>query len=235
MRLKLLRRRLTISSPRMAVRSAMPWPLRWVLISLVFGFCAAIALWAFEFGKEIAGIDGVDQEQIARLQAELEKARSDRDQAQSIANTAQTMLTAEKAVQDQLAAQKKVLQAEVQSLRDDLGFYEKLVTGGASDGLGIRALQAEVQEDSRLRWRVLISRPGKNAGEFQGSLDVVVAGTLNGKPWTSPAQGGTVPVRFGQFGRFQGLVELPAQVGVKTVTVRVMEGTAVRATQVYRL
>ena len=54
MRFRLLRRRLTISAPRMAVRSAMPWPLRWAVVAIVLGFCAAIGLWAFEFGKGIA-------------------------------------------------------------------------------------------------------------------------------------------------------------------------------------
>ena len=47
MRFRLLRRRLTISAPRMAVRSAMPWPLRWVVVAIVLGFCAALGLWAF--------------------------------------------------------------------------------------------------------------------------------------------------------------------------------------------
>ena len=55
MRFRLLRRRLTISAPRMAVRSALPWPFRWALLAIVLGFCSAIGLWAFEFGKDIAG------------------------------------------------------------------------------------------------------------------------------------------------------------------------------------
>jgi len=50
MRLRLLMRRLTVSAPRMAVRSALPWPFRWAVWAIVAGFCAAIALWAFEFG-----------------------------------------------------------------------------------------------------------------------------------------------------------------------------------------
>jgi len=66
MRLKLLRRRLTISAPRMAVRSAMPWPLRWVLMAVVLGFCAAIALWAFELGKDLAGIDDGARDELVQ-------------------------------------------------------------------------------------------------------------------------------------------------------------------------
>ena len=56
MRWKLFRRRLSISAPRVAIRSHMPWPLRWVVLALAFGFSASLALWAFEFGKEIAGL-----------------------------------------------------------------------------------------------------------------------------------------------------------------------------------
>ena len=38
MRFRLLRRRLTISAPRMAVRSALPWPFRWAVLAIVLGF-----------------------------------------------------------------------------------------------------------------------------------------------------------------------------------------------------
>ena len=112
MRFKLLRRRLTISAPRMAVRSAMPWPLRWAGVAIVLGFCAAISLWAFEFGKEIAGLDVGAKEELAKLRAEVAGLRADRDKARSVGNTSASMLTAERAAQEKLAAQIKVLEAE---------------------------------------------------------------------------------------------------------------------------
>ena len=134
MRLRLLRRRLTISAPRMAVRSALPWPFRWVMLALVFGFCAAIALWAFEFGKDIAGLDGGSKEEVLKLHAELDrlhtelaKVTDERNKAQSIANTAGTLLTTEKAAQSSLATQNQKMLAENRSLRDDLGVLEKLM------------------------------------------------------------------------------------------------------------
>ena len=70
MRFRLLRRRLTISAPHMSVRSAMPWPVRWAVLAIVFGFCAAIGLWAFEFGKDIAGLERGAKEELTRLRAE---------------------------------------------------------------------------------------------------------------------------------------------------------------------
>ena len=39
-----------MSSPRMYVHSALTWPLRLALWAIMLGFCAAIGLWAFEFG-----------------------------------------------------------------------------------------------------------------------------------------------------------------------------------------
>jgi hypothetical protein len=48
LKFRLFRRRLTISSPRMSVRSALPWPVRWMVGAAMLGFSAAIGLWAFE-------------------------------------------------------------------------------------------------------------------------------------------------------------------------------------------
>src|SRR5437868_15525666 len=118
MRFKLLRRRLTISAPRMAVRSAMPWPLRWAVAAIMLGFCAAIGLWAFEFGKSIAGLDAGAKEELVRLRGEVERLRLERDKTQSVVNTSASLFTAEKATQERLAAQIKTLESENRQLRD---------------------------------------------------------------------------------------------------------------------
>ena len=94
MRFRLLRRRLTISAPRMSVRSAMPWPVRWLVLAVVFGFCAAVALWAFEFGRSIAGLDAVSREELQRLQSEVDRLREENLQHQAVANTSGIMLVA---------------------------------------------------------------------------------------------------------------------------------------------
>ena len=133
MRFRLLRRRLTISAPRMAVRSAMPWPFRWVVMAIVLGFCGAVALWAFEFGKNIAGLDTGSKEELAKLRVEVAQLREERDKAQSVANTSGSLLTAERAAQDKLVAQIRLLETENRALRDDLGFFEKLIPASGAD------------------------------------------------------------------------------------------------------
>jgi hypothetical protein len=235
MRFRLLRRRLTVSAPRMAVRSALPWPFRWALLAVMFGFCAAIAVWAFEFGKDIAGVDGLSNEQTIRLQVELERLQKERDEAKAVANTSQTLITAGQAAQEQLIARNKQLEQEILSLRDDLGFFEKLIPMSGVDSIAVRGLQAELGDDGRLKWRVLLIQPQKTAAEFKGNLEFKLTGLLGGKPWQMNDPEKEVDIRFTQFGRFQGFLDLPPQVVVKTVAVRVMEGTVVKATETVKL
>ena len=231
MRFRLLRRRLTVSAPRMSVRSALPWPFRWAMLAVVFGFCAAIALWAFEFGKIIAGVHTDVQEEVVTLRAEVEKITRERDQAQLVANTSHTLITAGQAAQEQLVTHNKQLEQDILSLRDDLGFFEKLIPMDGADGIAVRGLQAEVGVDKRLKWRVLLIQPQKSAAEFQGELEFKITGLLAGKPWQMAGAAQPLAVRFTRSGRFQGYVDLPAQVVVKSISVRVMEGSKVRAAE----
>ena len=242
MRLRLLIRRLTVSAPRMAVRSAMPWPLRWLALALVFGFCAALALWAFEFGKDIAGLErGTKEElqqvrtELAALQVELATVKTAHRQAQSVANTVDTLLTTEKVAQETLLAQNKQLEAENRRLRDDLGFFEKLIPASGGGGIAIRGLQGELRNEHEIRWQVLVIQANKNAPEFNGQLELSFIGILNGKPWLATLPGGAQAFKLKQYGRMEGVFELPAQVVVKSLNAKVLEGSVVKSVQSIKL
>ena len=242
MRFRLLRRRLTISAPRMSVRSSLPWPLRWAVLAIVLGFCAAIGLWAFEFGKDIAGLEKGSKDELVRLHSEvaglrldLDKAKGLRDQAQSVANTAGTLVTAEKAAQQRLVAQALQLEADNQRLRDDLGFFEKLIPAPGGDGVSIRGVQAELVKASTVKWQVLIIQASKNAPEFVGRLEISFSGTLNGKPWVGGLAEGPKEVSVRQYGRFDGEFEFPAQVVLKLVSAKVSDAAGTKSTQTIKM
>ncbi|MDZ7937362.1 MAG: DUF6776 family protein [Rhodoferax sp.] len=226
----------------MSVRSALPWPFRWAVLAIVLGFCAAIGMWAFEFGKDIAGLDSNSKAELAQLRIEvaslttdLARARAERDAAQSVANTADTLVTAEKASHEMLLAQSKQLEMENRSLRDDLGFFERLIPAGTVEGLAIRGLQAEVVTPRTLKWQALVMQPGRNTQEFNGRLEVTFAGSVNGKPWSATLPAGPLPIKIKQYGRMEGELTLPEGAVVKSVTARVLEGAKVRATQSIKL
>jgi hypothetical protein len=242
MRFRLLRRRLTISAPSMAIRSHMPWPLRWALAAVVLGFCAAISLWAFELGKDLAGIDDNAKEDLARLRAEVAQLREEREKVQSIVNTSGSLLTAEKAAQDKLLMQVKQLENENRALRDDLGFFEKLIPAGGNEGVAIRALQAEsLNAGTQLKWQLLVIQPTKSAPEFNGKLELTLSGFqggtggAGGKPWSQVVGGAAQTLQFKQYRRLENVIDLPPQVVVKQISAKVTEGNATRAVQTLKL
>jgi hypothetical protein len=215
---------MTVSAPRMSIRSATPWPLRWLLAAVVLGFSGALALWAFEFGKEIAGLDRNAKQELAKLREEVLTLRADLTKAQSIVNTSESLLTAEKAAQSQLLLQIGQLQADNQTLRGDLGFFERLIPGTGTDALSIRGLQVEKVADAQLKWQVLMIQAEKNAPEFKGQLEVTFTGTLDGRPWQATQASQPQPVLIKGYLRQEGLVDVPSQAVVKTVTARILQG-----------
>ncbi|RYF32435.1 MAG: hypothetical protein EOO21_06830, partial [Comamonadaceae bacterium] len=84
----------------MAVRNAMPWPLRWAGAAVWLGFCAAMSLWAFELGKDLAGVDDRVHVEVGRLREDVARLQAERDRVQSILNTSGSAFTAERAAQE---------------------------------------------------------------------------------------------------------------------------------------
>ncbi len=242
MRVRLFLRRLTVSAPRMSVRSALPWPFRWAVLALVLGFCAAIGLWAFEFGKDIAGLDSGTKEEllqtrseIVALRAQLVSLKAQRDKAQGIANTSETLMTSDRVARERLASLVKQLQADNQTLRDDLGFFEKLIPATGGEGIVIRGLQAELRNGHEIKWQVLMIQARKNPPEFTGRLELTFNGIQNGKPWVSTLPGGPLAFKLKQYARLEGVFELPPAVAVKGVGAKVMEGSVIKAMQSIKL
>ncbi len=226
----------------MSVRSAMPWPVRWIGAAVVLGFCAAIALWAFEFGKEIAGIDDNRIQDLTRLEREVVELQRDlvtmkeeRDKALALANTSTTLMTAEKAAQERLSSLNKQLEVDNQRLRDDLGFFEKLIPTVGTEALAIRGLQAEVQDGRQVKWQVLVIQPLKNAPEFNGRLELSFTGLQAGRPWSSTLPEGPPTIKLRQYARDEGVFDLPPQTLLKGVSVKVMDGNVVKAVQSIKL
>ncbi len=226
----------------MSVRSALPWPIRWAALAIVLGFCAAIGLWAFEFGKDIAGLDSDTREELQHLRSELvglraqvQTLKTERDKAQSIADTADTLMTSEKVAQQKLASLNKQLEADNQSLRDDLGFFQKLIPTSGVEGIAIRGLQAEVRNGREIKWQVLVIQARKNPPEFSGRLELTFTGLQNGKPWTAALPDGGQAFKLSQYGRLEGVMELPAAVVVKGLSAKVMDGSVAKAAQSIKL
>jgi hypothetical protein len=217
------------------IRSHLPWPLRWAAAAVMLGFSAAIALWAFEFGREIAGLDTGARQELSRLRSDLSRLAAENEKALSLSNTAESLLRTERAAQDRLAQQVRQLEAERTRLRQDLGFFERLLPA-EGEGLQVRGLMAEAGDSGQLRFQMLVMQHGRNVAEFNGRYDLLLTGQLEGKPWTLALPGGGKPLTLKQYARVEGLVELPPGVVIKSVQAKVIDAKGtVRATQTLKL
>jgi len=236
MRWKLLRRRL--STPRVTVRRHLPWPIRWLSGALVLGFSAAIALWAFETGKDLAGLDRSAKAELASLRAEQATMKEERDKAQEAANTFQSLLKMEKTAEESLAAQLRQSEADKLALKADLGFFQQLIPqgGGIPEGLAVRGFKVEVAAPGHVRYQLLVMQGGRNAVQFNGRYELTLSGTLDGQAWTSPPSATVQPLQVKQYARVEGMVDCPPGAVVKSAQVKVTDaGGAVRALQTLKL
>jgi hypothetical protein len=238
MRWKLMKRRLSVSAPRMHVRNQMPWPLRWLALALMLGFSLAIGLWAFEFGREIAGLDSGARKELARLREDVAKLTEERDRLLSVANSADSLLKTEKAAQERLASQLKQLEEQNLALTRDLGFFERLLpnAGGAGKLISVRGLQAELSAPGKLHFQTLIMYRGGRTGEFRGRVAVELTGLQDGKPWSLQPPDAQRALAFKQYQRLEADFDLPPGAVVKQVTIKVTDGAgAIQANESVKL
>lgn len=220
----------------MIVRSHLPWPLRWALAAVVLGFSAAIALWAFEFGKGIAGLDKDAKAELAHLRGEVQRLQAEHTRARQIADTADSLLKAERAAQQALAQQLRQAEADKLALQADLGFFERLLPASGAEGLQLRGLQAEALAPGQLRYQMLVVQNGKAPPDFKGRYELLLSGQLDGKPWQQALPGGPQPLQLRQYARVEGLIDHPADAVIKAVQARVLDPQgAMRATQTLKL
>jgi hypothetical protein len=88
------------------------------------------------------------------------------------------------------------LEADNQALQADLGFFEGLMPM-PGEGLQLRGLQADPQPGPAAL-PAAADAGGKATADFTGRYDLVLSGTLEGRPWsqTSP---GPKPLQFRQY------------------------------------
>lgn len=224
----------------MTVRSHLPWPVRWAAAAVALGFSGALALWAFEVGKGLTGVGRQDREAstaLMQVRAQLDEVRRDHERAQSIANTADSLLKAERATQQRLAEQVRALEMENLALKDDLGFFERLLPAAGGGGLSVRGLQADLPAPGQLRFQLLVMQQGgRSLPEFRGRYEVMLSGLMEGRPWAMPGPVVTQALQVKQYRRIDGLAEYPSTATLKQIQVRVLdEQGRVQATQSLRL
>jgi hypothetical protein len=91
-----------------------------------------------------------------------------------------------------------------------------------------------VTRDAREVERKKVGLHSARRASSSRSADITVDGLQNGKPWTTLLPGGLQALQLRQYRRLEGLIDVPAQTVVKTVTAKVFEGNNIRAVQTFK-
>lgn len=230
-------RRRPASAPRMTIKSRMPWPLKGVAVALLLGLATAIAVWAYQMGRDFSGFDpAAARQQLAALAQQVQSLQTERDRLRSSADATESTISIERSAQQQLAAQIKVLEAENAKLKEDLAFFESMLpTGTGLQDVAIQRLEGEMESPTRLRYRLLV-RQGVRDRSFSGNLQLAVTLLQDGatKVLLFPADGADADkykLEFKYYQRLEGVLNVPGGAVIKTIQARVLEKGKLRAQQ----
>ncbi|MCX7960208.1 MAG: hypothetical protein N2653_01350 [Burkholderiales bacterium] len=233
-RLAKLRLRFGIAAPKVAVRTAVPWYVRWTVLAVLLAFSAALAAWIYDAGRRFAGFDrGEFEHELAAARKELAALREELANLRATANAAESRLAMERAAQAKLAQQIRSLEHDNARLREELAIFEAMASSDAPGGSALSILRFKVEPDAlpgEYRYRLLLRAPLARRGkEFQGRVELLVNLTENGRsaiiklPDAKDADGSAFRLSFKHFQRVEGLFRVSPNAKVESVQVRVYE------------
>jgi len=240
MKFRLWRRRMSVSSRRVTIKTQLAWPIRLIGIVVAIGLTAAAATWAYDLRRSLATphLDDL-KEQLAGYKTQIEQISAERDQFSAMANASESQINMERAAQKQLAVQVKTLEVENTALKEDLAFFETLLPNAiGAQGIAIRRMKIEPVSPGQLHYRLLIMQGGKGEQTFVGNLQLDVTTLLGGKSAmiTFPASNAAAEqekyrLSFKHYQRVDGVLTLPPGASTTMVQARVLEKGQIRAQQ----
>jgi hypothetical protein len=251
LRLRLFKRRMTVSAPRMTVQRHVPMWLRalgWAL-GASLGAIVAVSIWQATVGKGASERDRLVSE-LDRSQSQLSKLSLEHEKQLSVVNSADSHMKIARTATDRLALQVKTLESDNARLKADLAYMETLLssdgasgaTGGSAGAVSIRRFNIEPDSVAgQFRYRAFVVQGGGGQRvnkEFNGSLQVLASGTLNGKATTyvwpdksDPQFAAKQKLIFVRYQKLEGVLELPKDMVVKSMQLRLLEQGIVRSQQ----
>jgi len=228
-----IKRKFSISAPRLSVRPHVPWYVRWAIILPFIAAAGTLVWWAYDSGLELAGfhrslaereLDGL-RERVAFLETE------NATLANQVASfERQTQI--ERSALQETAIQIKSLNDENVRLKEDLSFFQNLpLTAGRDADLAVHRFKVERdplvgEYHCRLLLVQNVQRRGK---EFQGSLQLWVTGEQDGKkvvlqfPQSDSTEVAAHQLNFKYYQRIDRVFKVPDDMRIENVQVRVFE------------
>lgn len=150
------------------------------------------------------------EQDLAALQGRL-------DDAGAMVAALEGRLRVEESTRRGLEATLGTVQGELGRARDTLAFYEQLMPPGPDGAISVRALDIE-REGPHLKYRMLLMRSGSNGKPFQGELQFLAQGRVNGEAVTVPLRPATAAPEAGHSAASAEALDVAGAPGANSVS-----------------
>jgi hypothetical protein len=230
---------MSISAPRMTVRTHVPWPMRIGILAVVLALVSLGGFWLYQTGKSFAGFGRNLNEEVVTLRQDNVALRAENARLSAAAGAAQARLDIETSTQAQLGNQIRDLAMENAKLKDDVAFFDNLSANSPTGGVAIKRLVVTKDASAgQIDYRMLITQGGSNDHAFSGDLQLTVtlqqqgkAAMINLPDPNVPGDAKAYQLSFRFFKRLEGTFKVPAGAVVKQVEARLLEHGIVRSQQ----
>ena len=229
--LRRLKRSFGISAGRVAVRPDLPW---YWQVAAVVSFVLAVA-WAVSavFGKDVTRAQ-MDEE-VTRLKRNVERQQSELAELRSTAANADRQVQTERAAAADLAAQVKSLSFENAKLKEDLAFFQSLMSSSGDRQPKLTVNRFKLRPESvagEYSYQMLLVQTGQRVPEFHGTVQFVLDVQQDGRkvvlvlPQQGERESRDYRLNFKFFQRVEGTFKLAPGSILKAMQVRVYENGA---------
>ncbi|TAK90488.1 MAG: hypothetical protein EPO06_07660 [Burkholderiaceae bacterium] len=236
MKYKLLMRRLSVSAPRMRIKTQRPWyvqALFWLVIAVMVYVGGK---WVYQSGLSFSGHAALVK-QVEQMEEQVQSLTSERDDLTAKVNAAESGLQMERSTQEQLSQQIRALTAENNRLKEELGFYQAMSSGRDEGEIVVRSARISQEAGNQWRYRVLLMQNGKASQDFTGQMQLVLTLMQEDKNvmMTLPEPNATnrkeYDVSVRRFQKLEGIFNLPQGAVLKAVQIRILERGNIRVQQ----
>ncbi|MBV8657164.1 MAG: hypothetical protein JO142_04990 [Burkholderiales bacterium] len=213
-----------LTTAKLAVRRHLPWYVRGLLVLALVGLMVGALMAAYNYGERQGRYDPSAVLAVEGASREMQKlARELADERQRSA-TGEQQLRVESTTRDALSHQVQQLQQENSGYRDQIAFYESLLTQTErAPALSIEGLKAESTAAGRYRVRALLVQGQSSQTPFKGRVDfrlvVERAGKRSELTWPQAAE----PLLVSRFARVERDLELAADTHLREIEIRIYD------------
>jgi len=228
-----LKRRFGIASARVAVRTQVPWHWRAAMFVGAGALLVGVAWLMYDFGLSLGGFNsGKAAVEQARLSEEVKRLADENAALHGQLATTERQMQIETSTKGDLAGQLKTLADENALLKEDLAFFQTLMTSGGGDAVnGVTINRFRVRPDAipgEYRYQLLVVQARTRSKEFQGRLQLVVDVVRDGEQHVLVLPSAkdrleSYSLSFKFYQRVEGGFQVPAEAKVTRVQVRVIE------------